>query len=190
MKTKKCTKCLKYKPTSKYYPFKGAKHNLYPSCKDCLREKNGWKKRKPREIFRYGILKRRCIKCQKYKPKTFFYKSKCYRHKISENCKGCCRKEASTELAKTRQKGKRQRVRMEVLIHYGGNPPQCKCCGEKQYEFLSIDHINGGGNRIRRELGNGHLFNKIRRDYPKDLQVLCYNCNMAKGFYGECPHKR
>jgi hypothetical protein len=26
--------------------------------------------------------------------------------------------------------------------------------------------------------------------YPKDrYQLLCHNCNMAKGFYGLCPHQ-
>jgi hypothetical protein len=26
--------------------------------------------------------------------------------------------------------------------------------------------------------------------YPPGIQVLCYNCNMAGGFYGVCPHRR
>lgn len=25
--------------------------------------------------------------------------------------------------------------------------------------------------------------------YPDGFQTLCHNCNMAKGFYGICPHK-
>lgn len=28
-----------------------------------------------------------------------------------------------------------------------------------------------------------------RNNYPNGFQVLCHNCNMAKGFYGKCPHQ-
>jgi hypothetical protein len=31
---------------------------------------------------------------------------------------------------------------MEMLSAYGG---KCVCCGESEYKFLAIDHINGGG---------------------------------------------
>ncbi len=77
-----------------------------------------------------------------------------------------------------------------MLVHYGGNPPTCKCCGESQIEFLSIDHVNGGGNQHRKELGHGVHFDKwlIDNGYPEGFQVLCHNCNLAKGYYGYCPH--
>jgi hypothetical protein len=29
-----------------------------------------------------------------------------------------------------------------------------------------------------------------RRGFPPGHQVLCHNCNMAKQFYGQCPHKK
>lgn len=32
-----------------------------------------------------------------------------------------------------------------ILTHYSDNPPKCVCCGESRYEFLSLDHIHGGG---------------------------------------------
>lgn len=40
-----------------------------------------------------------------------------------------------------------------ILNHYGGVPPKCACCGENHVEFLSVDHINGGGNKHRKEIG-------------------------------------
>jgi len=56
---------------------------------------------------------------------------------------------------------------------------------------LGIDHINGGGGKHRKELTiqgiTIYIFLK-RNNYPKEYQVLCHNCNLAKGFYGECPH--
>lgn len=86
-----------------------------------------------------------------------------------------------------------RRVRHEVLCHYSEGPPQCACCGEATIEFLCIDHIHGGGNEHRRtaRIRSGASFNYWikRQGFPEGFQVLCHNCNMAKGFYGRCPHE-
>jgi hypothetical protein len=85
----------------------------------------------------------------------------------------------------------RRRLRLEVWTHYGGDPPQCACCGESRDEFLSIDHVRGGGNAHRRELGSGGAvtYQLLRKQgFPSGYRVLCYNCNLAVGFYGHCPH--
>ena len=30
-----------------------------------------------------------------------------------------------------------------------------------------------------------------KHGFPKEgFQLLCYNCNCAKGFFGKCPHKK
>jgi len=84
----------------------------------------------------------------------------------------------------------RQALRRETILAYGG---VCACCGESEWEFLAIDHINGGGNQHRRVLGLvGPFFFKYLRDqgFPVGYQVLCHNCNQAKGAYGTCPHTR
>ena len=83
-----------------------------------------------------------------------------------------------------------KKARELVLEHYGY---KCQCCGEKHNEFLTIDHINGGAIKHRKQIGrNGRHFYVwiIKNNYPKDLQLLCCNCNFAKGIYGECPHKK
>jgi len=92
-------------------------------------------------------------------------------------------------------KVKYRELRQAVLEGYGGTPPRCACCGETTHEFLCIDHINGGGNALRAKPSFTHATfyrSLIRAGFPdKDLyQVLCHNCNMAKGFYGQCPHQR
>lgn len=83
-----------------------------------------------------------------------------------------------------------QLVKTEVLSHYGG---LCACCGIADFDVLSIDHIYGGGEKHRKELkGFGHCFCYgwlKKQGYPTEYQVLCLNCNMAKGFYGHCPHE-
>ena len=85
----------------------------------------------------------------------------------------------------------RQKRRLKVLEHYGGKPPKCACCGETILQFLTIDHINGGGRKEFKKVGYGTAFYSylIKNNFPEGLQVLCYNCNTAKGFYGKCPHK-
>jgi hypothetical protein len=81
-----------------------------------------------------------------------------------------------------------QKVRLEVLCYYSGNPPKCQCCGENHLEFLSIDHVNNDGN-VQRKIVKGNMLAWLKRhNFPKGYQVLCHNCNMAKGFYGQCPH--
>lgn len=79
-----------------------------------------------------------------------------------------------------------------IFEHYGGNPPKCACCGETTLEFLTIDHVNGGGNKHRKEIGGGGNFYRwlVKNDFPEGFQVLCMNCNWAKGKYGECPHQK
>lgn len=77
--------------------------------------------------------------------------------------------------------------RLQLIARYGGS---CACCGEDRYEFLAIDHINGGGNRHRKEVGAGDAFYKWLRaqGLPDGYRVLCHNCNLALGFYKRCPH--
>ena len=88
----------------------------------------------------------------------------------------------------------KHRIKYKALSHYCDNdiPPKCACCGETHIEFLTIDHIHGGGRKHREEVGFGKSFYRwlIKNNFPKGFQVLCYNCNCAKGHFGYCPHKR
>ena len=79
------------------------------------------------------------------------------------------------------------RRKLDVISHYGG---KCACCGEDRYEFLSIDHINGGGGRHREMIGP-HILRWIQKQgYPEGYRILCHNCNQSLGFYGYCPHQK
>lgn len=97
------------------------------------------------------------------------------------------RKQNVTKI-RTVQKVGRLKLRLEILTHYG---LKCICCSESHINFLSIDHIDNNGNKHRKTVGSGSQFYYwVRRNkFPKDLQILCFNCNMSKGFYGVCPHK-
>lgn len=90
--------------------------------------------------------------------------------------------------------GKRYRVktRLATLRHYSQGEPVCRCCNETTLEFLALDHIDGGGNAHRKSIrptGQASMYEWAKRNgYPPIFQVLCHNCNLAKGFYGRCPH--
>ena len=84
----------------------------------------------------------------------------------------------------------RKSLRQEVIEGYGGH---CECCGESHWEFLSVDHVNGGGNQARKTTHKGGmLYRELRRQgFPRDgYRLLCMNCNFAVGKYGYCPHQR
>jgi hypothetical protein len=84
-----------------------------------------------------------------------------------------------------------------VLNHYSNGTMKCECCGESHEEFLTIDHINGGGNKHRAEIaaksrsGGGSVTYKwlIKNKFPSGFRVLCSNCNTSYGRLGYCPHK-
>lgn len=82
-------------------------------------------------------------------------------------------------------------IRMEVLNYYSNGSMECNCCGEKELDFLSIDHIDGGGYKQRKIQGVGTNLTKWLKtnDYPKGFQVLCMNCNFGKWKKGICPHQ-
>ena len=92
----------------------------------------------------------------------------------------------------TNRQRTRNKLREDVLAAYGN---KCKCCGESTKEFLCIDHINNDGAKHKREnniKSAQAMYTWLRKNnYPKDgFQILCHNCNCAKGFYGECPHQK
>lgn len=79
-------------------------------------------------------------------------------------------------------------IKKTIVSQYGG---KCNCCGEQEIKFLSIDHINNDGAEHRKVIGRGKLYSwLIKNNFPKDnFQLLCFNCNVTKGFYGICPHQ-
>lgn len=77
--------------------------------------------------------------------------------------------------------------RREVIDAYGD---RCACCGEREFMFLCIDHVDGGGNKHRATIKGDFYRWLIENNFPPGFQTLCHNCNMAKGLYGHCPHER
>ena len=100
------------------------------------------------------------------------------------------------EYQKDYQRKKSLEYRTLVLMHYSNGVPQCECCGELEYEFLSLDHIHGGGCKQLKELrrvGSNIYRYLVMNDFPDGYRILCMNCNHAIGRQnsdGICPHQR
>lgn len=115
----------------------------------------------------------------------------CYNKLYRTNYIELNREKLNTE-NRVRGKIDRANARLQVLTHYSNGTPKCICCGESHYEFLTIDHKNGKGAKHRREIGIGGgviYYWLIKNNFPDGFQVLCYNCNVCKGFYNKCVHK-
>lgn len=91
---------------------------------------------------------------------------------------------------------KRLKQKIQVYNHYSNYDIKCNCCGEKQIEFLTLDHINNDGSQHKKEnnISGGHKMREwiIKNNFPPGFQILCWNCNCAKGVDLEniCPHQR
>lgn len=113
-------------------------------------------------------------------------------------CRTCLKREAGYHLESyyknhERMTAKRKEytkaLRLEVFNGYGG--AFCRCCGESEYVFLTIDHMNNDGAAHRREVGRGlGVFRWLRDNgFPPGYQVLCWCCNEARRLVGVCPHQ-
>ncbi len=99
---------------------------------------------------------------------------------------GACRQKLSDA-----NSARLQSLRKQVIAGYGN---KCACCGESNYEFLSIDHKEYRACEERKKFGRclstTELCHKIlRENFPDMFQILCHNCNMALGIWGYCPHR-
>jgi hypothetical protein len=88
------------------------------------------------------------------------------------------------------------RDRIRTFEAYGGL--KCACCGEEEWCFLTLDHIEGGGNTERfaffknKYIAGHHMARELRlRGFPPGYQVLCMNCNFGRRMNGGiCPHAK
>lgn len=163
----------------------------------------------------------KCRKCKKEKDFSEFPKKRDLKFGIRKTCYICFRKirkkwwkktapirleYAQKWYANNREKVIQQKVsgnlklrrlaRLDCIEHYSKGRNCCECCGEKNLEFLTIDHIKGGGNKHRKRLRKKYKTNLYmptilkRLGYPSGYRILCYNCNSSLGHYGYCPHQK
>ena len=139
----------------------------------------------------------RCSKCKEDKNEESFYRRSDRPKSRQSRCKSCVSNKdlpwnALRYKAAITRKSTRK-LRKEVLLHYSDGLLKCNCCGESNYEFLTLDHIHGNGRKHRESLGNHGtaVFRDLRKNnYPEGYQILCYNCNCGRAKNnGVCPHE-
>lgn len=130
-----------------------------------------------------------------------FYSDRTRHDRKCQYCKTCFdvrrkeREQKNPEISRARSRASYLRYKKETMSHYGG---VCQCCGESRLEFLTIDHINQDGAEHRRKMGFDHTCTGLsfylwlrKNGWPNlGLQVLCANCNSARGSCNTCPHVR
>lgn len=76
-----------------------------------------------------------------------------------------------------------RKLKREMINAYGG---KCIICGESHFEFMTIDHINGGGTQHMKQIRchHGTMYKWLKKQgWPKDeFRLLCFNCNCSKIF--------
>lgn len=89
---------------------------------------------------------------------------------------------------------KNWKARETALNGYGG---KCFCCGEANFDFLTLDHKGNNGYlhvtaKGKRITGYSLYIWAIKNNFPDTLQAACFNCNCARsmrGINGVCPHE-
>lgn len=211
---KNCLVCGATKSLAEFYKNTRAKDGHLNECKECHSNRmRTWRATKAANYKPAALtIKKVCPECRVNRPAQDFRPHKTRRDGLDFWCKDCVRvvrkkwrdeggKEhlsdynkrwytTNAEKVKTRAKERHRRLRQQALEAYSKGIPKCACCGESEPKFLGIDHIDGGGAEHLRTIGASNVYYWTRaRNYPPGFQVLCHNCNLAKGFYGQCPHQ-
>jgi len=161
---KRCTKCDNLKALELFSKNRRKPDGRDLHCRQCIRERIRNKKARQ-------LAQDLCTSCGRPRGDS---RSRWY-------CRKCLTRDSSTRRSRE--------MRAAVIRAYGGESPACVCCSETHAAFLTLDHVNNGGRAHRLEKGNQGVHYELRKGgYPPGFQILCFNCNMAKGYYGSCPH--
>lgn len=135
-----------------------------------------------------------CVACEKEWHKQHYQKNLVANRLVSkEAAKRYREKDRAAYNARNRGFKVKYRDRDRALIYeaYGS---KCACCGEANPKFLTVDHVNNDGHTERKSgaYTNGSQFYRhiVARKFPKNYQLLCFNCNMGRARNGGiCPHQ-
>lgn len=182
MLKRRCNTCRRTKPITSFYNRGDGRRRI--ACKPCY-----IKNLKPRDKEKvaanskswYVANKDRVLSDRKLKYAT----SHPIRKKVLKQSKDYYYKHKAAVGIRTKRY--RHKLKTGVIQAYGGC---CSCCGEKESDFLTVEHVNGDGKTHRASVAS--VYRDLRnKGYPRgDYTVLCFNCNIAKSLFGTCPHQR
>jgi hypothetical protein len=150
-------------------------------------------------LIRYSVENntKPCCACHEIKTLDQFSGHSMGRNGKRSKCKDCLSVDGkkyyqeNVEKEHNRGREKYRQLRIDVFNHYGN---LCNCCGESEFEFLTIDHIIMSRTEHRKQTkGNAAgscLYLWLRKNnFPDGFQTLCMNCNYSKFRHGQCIHK-
>lgn len=139
-----------------------------------------------------GVITRKCEKCRLQRVLEFTNNNRDYVNKRQRDYMRSLGFKTKEKYRK-RDKERKTEIKLKVISHYSPSL-KCVCCGESEWNFLSIDHIHNNGNLHKKQNKNLHggasmYYWLIKHNFPKGFQVLCMNCNFGKRMNdGICPH--
>jgi hypothetical protein len=197
---KKCSKCNRNKLLENFTLRLNRKEGTRSSwCKDCQKKAGRIRReaKKEKGLCQQGSCpiktKKGYTVCSKHIKLNKELKIKLKNERINKGVciNGCVDNIVSLRYCQKcldKYKQANRQIKIDTLNAYGGCQCACIGCGITQVEFLTLDHIKGNGASHRNEVGKGaHIYWWLKKkDYPIGYQVLCYNCNAAKGTKEEC----
>ena len=141
-----------------------------------------------------------CKRCKQEKLIEKFTAHASTKDRLQTWCKDCCNE--IRRIARAEKKGyyatERERYRekhlvsckrlyykkrKQVIEHYCPDGGKCVKCGFNDIRALSVDHINGGGSKHRKELNGVSIYKwLVDNDFPPGFQILCMNCQFIKRY--------
>src|SRR5882724_8414284 len=97
---------------------------------------------------------RKCVRCGDWKEGTRTYFPVTIKGGFKNYCRACKAKFEATE----------RKLQMFNALGY-----ECKCCGERQPDLLTLDHVKNNGGEHRKTLQSHQIYWLARRQgWPKD----------------------
>jgi len=208
-----CRVCLKELPKTMFTPRKASPTGRLYICRQCSLLRSKKVKDGSIDARQYNILKERlwrlekkelglCTRCgfrklfnatsckQCHVKRNQDRWSKAERRVMQGKCKQCGKEKGEGKIyckvctlrfnRNSRDKANRKKQAARAALG-----DKCVCCGESIPEFLTIDHINGGG----RNENTTTMYHRILSGDHEGLRVLCFNCNCGRELTGGiCPH--
>jgi 5-methylcytosine-specific restriction endonuclease McrA len=157
---------------------------------------------RPEVKERHRIAERKRSQRQEVKAKRKAYEQRPeVRERINKNQVIWRQKNPEKSRRQSRESRNRTRptTKNKVFSYYSDGKLNCKCCGISGIEFLTVDHIiprkkmQEDIELVKRgysaDLNGKDLYRWLMNsDFPDGFQILCWNCNFAKGRLGKCPH--
>jgi len=125
---------------------------------------------------KYGSCKKLVTDINPKTKKTYYY---CETHRKKRNKINKKRYDSEKgDQIRARNRKYINGLRDKFMKQYGG---RCECCGTSYDPFLTLDHVDGGGNKDRANKNNSRIYLDAMKVVDKNkYQILCMNCNLAK----------